>query len=348
MFQILDTHTLAGLMRETEPASNYWRSNFVGGNALYFDSEYIDFEKIPSKGRKLAPFVTPMDKGRLIKDKGSSLSRFKPAYMKPKHALDPTRLVKRMPGESLVTGSLSPQARANAILMEYMQDHRTMKDRRMEWLTFKAIADGKVTISGEDYPTQVVDFNRAANHTITKLSGSFWGQAGVSIWDDINDWVTRVGEAEFGGIVNRITMTPDVWKVFRKDAEIKELLNTNFRGGESTNLNTGAILGAAPAKQVGVLDGSIEVWVYNDWYEADDGTVTRFMGAGTVVLTSSALEVYECYGAIMDSKAGYQAVDIFTKMFEEDDPSRTFLLSQSAPLVVPVNPNCTLKAKVLA
>ena len=49
----------------------------------------------------------------------------------------------------------------------------------------------------------------------------------------------------------------------------------------------------------------------------------------------------------MDSKAGYQATEIFTKMFEEDDPSRTFLLSQSAPLVVPVNPNCTLKAKVL-
>jgi hypothetical protein len=103
-----------------------------------------------------------------------------------------------------------------------------------------------------------------------------------------------------------------------------------------------------PAKRVGTLDGSLELWVYNDWYELDDGTVTRFMDSGTIVLVAGNLDVIETYGAIMDRRAGYMATDLFTKMWDEEDPSRTFLLSQSAPLVVPVNPNCTLKAKVIA
>jgi hypothetical protein len=34
-------------------------------------------------------------------------------------------------------------------------------------------------------------------------------------------------------------------------------------------------------------------------------------------------------------------------MWQQEDPSATFVMSQSAPMTIPVNPNQTLKATVL-
>ena len=44
----------------------------------------------------------------------------------------------------------------------------------------------------------------------------------------------------------------------------------------------------------------------------------------------------------------FQPLPVFPKMWDEDDPSATILMTQSAPLMVPVNPNNTLRARVLA
>jgi hypothetical protein len=53
------------------------------------------------------------------------------------------------------------------------------------------------------------------------------------------------------------------------------------------------------------------------------------------------------FGAILDSKAGLQALPIFAKMWDQEDPSVTFVMSQSAPLMVPRDPNGSLYASVL-
>ena len=39
---------------------------------------------------------------------------------------------------------------------------------------------------------------------------------------------------------------------------------------------------------------------------------------------------------------------MFPKMWDQEDPSVTFLMTQSAPLPVPVNINNTLRARVVA
>jgi hypothetical protein len=47
-------------------------------------------------------------------------------------------------------------------------------------------------------------------------------------------------------------------------------------------------------------------------------------------------------------KAGLSQVDIFPSMWEEDDPADTFLMHESSPLPIPLYPNRTFKARVLA
>jgi Phage major capsid protein E len=67
-----------------------------------------------------------------------------------------------------------------------------------------------------------------------------------------------------------------------------------------------------------------------------------------VVVASRAVDGIKAYGAILDNAAGLEVADIFTKMWDQEDPSARFIMSQSAPLTIPVNPNCTLKARVVA
>jgi hypothetical protein len=96
---------------------------------------------------------------------------------------------------------------------------------------------------------------------------------------------------------------------------------------------------------------TLEVFLYRDSYVADDGTTeVPLMANGDLVLTASpeAIHGYQCFGAIIDPHAQYQSLDIFARNWmEEGDPAAEYLLHQSAPLQVPVNPNATLKATVL-
>jgi hypothetical protein len=340
----LDTTQLMGLMKHTEEKSNFWLSRYFGG-VMNFDSEYIEFEKVVS-GRKLAPFVSPMNKGKVLADRGSSVTRFKPAYIKTKHALDPGKTVVRRAGE-MIGGSMSPAARANAIMMQYMQDQRDIIERRWEWMAAQAIINGAITVGGtEDYPLAQVNFGRDAGHTVIKTGGTYWDDTGVSIMADLQNWINTMRRAKFGGPATDLIVSPTVFDVMMKNDEIKALLDTNYRGSSDT-LNR-SLLNGDLAQMVGTLGGFLNVIVYQDWYEDDAGDVQQFLADDEIVITGPRVQGIQCFGAIMDSKANYQPTSIFSKMFEEEDPSATFLLSQSAPLMLPVNPNSTFKAKVLA
>lgn len=344
--QLYDTDTLLGLYREVQEPSTYWR-NLCFNSVITFEDEYIDFEKI-REGRKLAPLVVPTVQGRAVYSEASNVTRMKAAYVKPKDSVSPGRVIKRRPGENLFAqNSLSPQARYNAIIGDILRDHRETIDRREEWLAAQAIINGKITLSGPDYPTRVVDFGRDAQHTVTLGVGARWGDAGVKPMTDIQSWIDRVRRAQFGGPVNRLTVGSAVLPVLLADADVLKQLDTQTRG-TNADLNTGLRAGEY-VEYIGKLGPNLELWVNSDFYEdPDTGTATPFLDTKTVVLTGPNIMGVRCFGAILDEKAGFNATPVFPKMWSQEDPSATFVMSQSAPLTVPVNPNNSLSAKVLA
>jgi hypothetical protein len=149
----------------------------------------------------------------------------------------------------------------------------------------------------------------------------------------------------FSGPLADLIVTPSVYDVMIADSEVKDLLNTNYRGSDA-DINRGVQDGSV-VQFMGRMN-NLNVILYQDWYEDDDGTVKEFMADGEIALVGPNVQGVRAYGAIMDAKAGYRSMEIFQKMFEDDDPSATFILSQSAPLMIPVNPNNTFKAKVIA
>lgn len=355
-FDIYTPHDLYAVMYDErqEVETSHWLDMFFP-NSYFSTQEEILFDKIATT-RKIAPFMLPNESGKPIyRREGERLASFKPAYTKPKDALRPTEMLQRQPGELVRQNLLSPQARWDGEIVRITQYHRKAIHRLWDYMGAKSILDGKITINyqrdaGAPYPSVIVDFGRAAGHTITLGSGARWGDSGVSIFGYIQTWMDLMSGAEFGGAPNKLILGSAAYVPFRSDPEIKALMDKNFRGSDDVNINRGLIRKDVmqPFTHIGTLGAGLEVWLYTGSFQNNDGSFTQVMDPRDIVMTAPGIEGVKAFGAILDSDAQLQSMDIFTKMFKENDPPATFIMSQSAPLMIPVNPNRSLRARVVA
>lgn len=346
--QLYDTATLLGVMNQMEPVQDYWLSMFR--STVQFDDEYVDFGRI-QENRKIAPLVVPTAQGVPIYSAAEQVNRVKPAYVKPKDPVSASRVIKRVAGYGELAPSTQPMSAAQryeAIVADILRQHRSAIERRWEWLASEAVQDGAVTLEDDRYPLTVVDFQRDAGHTVTLTSSNFWGDSGVSITGLLESWKKTMRRAKHGGVAARLTVGTDVWDVMREDTEIRELLHADYRAqSNGMNLNLGVLEGL-DVEYVGKISGTMEVYVYSDYYEQEDGTAVEFLSPQDIVLTAADINGVRCYGAIQDIQAGLAPMEIHSRMWPENDPSATIIMSQSAPLMVPMQPNRTFKATVVA
>lgn len=304
-------------------------------------SEQIHFDVMQGK-RRLAPFVSPLVEGQIVASQGFVTTTFTPAYIKDKRVFDMHRPLKRSPGEGF-GGTMAPADRLRALIANDMQDQLNMLRRRLEVMCAEVLATGKSTIQGDKYPTVVVDFGRAASHTFT--ANPLWSTATPPILNNLQDWATIVLQ-DTGVFPADVIMSADVWKIFRNDPGVIQVLNT-FR--RITDLPS--VMPSAQMNEGGILMGTIEgfnIWVYAGWYvDPADGVEKPIIPNGTVIMVAPALEGVQAYGAIRDEEIGLQPVPYFVKSWIQYDPSVRYVMLQSAPLIVPYRPNASLTAKVL-
>jgi hypothetical protein len=301
-------------------------------------TEEIHFD-VDNGRRRLAPFVSPLVAGKVVSSKGFVAKTFAPAYVKDKRVFNPNRAFKRSIGER-IGGSLSPAQRMQAALATDMIDQLEMLTRRMELMAVEALRTGSITVSGDEYPTQVVNFGRAASLTKALTSTARWGETGVSPLDSLREWSLEVAKAS-GSTANVAIMDPKAYALFAADPKVVAELD-RFRGSAVLNPT---VVGEG-GRYMGRV-GDFDIWVYVGWYENPaDGVVTPYMPDHTVILTGPDLEGVRCFGAIQDEESGLQALPYFAKSWIEKDPSARMLLMQSAPLPVPYRINASMAATV--
>jgi Phage major capsid protein E len=360
-YDLWDTRRSLGVMRDVKSETQFFRQYFT--QVFSSTDEYIDFEKLPIMARKLAPFALPLARGGSIYSDSAKTYRFKPAYVKVEDSIDPLMpLTKRAGIDSsmLNTATLTPMQRINLIKAQMTGQHVMAIERTWEWLAARAIIDGQVTLTGPNYPTTLVNFGRDAGHTVILTSGNRWGDSGVSIFSSIQAWLDTMNNAEFGALPTRLVMGQDVWNVLRKDAEFKEHLDNNYRNPAMT-IERGLVSGGANGGKMfpvgnmsvgGAGGATIELWVNNETYvDPNTGTTTRYLGAKEMVLLGSPESVmgYQCFGMIVDRAAEYQALPIFpANWLQGNNPTTEWIGHTSSPLMVPIAPNATFKATVVA
>lgn len=339
MADIFSTDTMIAIVRDL-------RLPQMGLAAKYFgqvsqdESEEIHFD-VDNKPRRMAPFVSPVVGGKVVKSRSWSAKTFKPAYVKDKRVFTPNRAIKRIIGERIGGGDYSPQDRIEMLVAMDLQDQLEMIERRLEWMAAQVLNAGKITISGEEYPEVEVDFGRHADLTKTLSGVARWGETGVKPLDDLQDWSDLMVKHSGVGMTD-VAMTIDAWKIFRADAEVKDRLN-RLRG-------TSTMQDAAHQREGMVYQGTVDqfnIYTYSGWVV---DPVTGVEGATLPTYTvlgmgGDMVEGVRHFGAIQDHDS-LMAEPYFPKSWLEQDPSIRYLLMQSAPLLVPYRANATFRAKV--
>ncbi len=83
----LDTVELLGIIAVQDSISSFWLGLFP--DQINFETQEIMFDMVTDGTRELAPFVAPNVQGRILRSQGYTTKTFKPAYVKPKHVVEP-------------------------------------------------------------------------------------------------------------------------------------------------------------------------------------------------------------------------------------------------------------------
>ena len=339
---IYDTNVLIQVVPNLKRAQKFLLDSFFP-NIVTADSEFVSIDVDVGK-RRMSPFVSPLVEGKLVEQRRYQTNVFKPAYIKDKRAPDLRKPVRRMIGER-IGGDMTGAEREMANLEFEMTDQIDILDRRLEWMASQALQTGTVTISGDGFPSVLVDFGRSSALTVALAGGAQWGQAGVDPSALIEDW-GHILLKESGGVATDIVFTTTPWTLFIQDPVVKQTMWYPGQGGAGNVVNVGAQI--QRGAQFKGRWGQYNLWVYNDWYVDDNNVEQPMMPDGIIVMTGADLLGTRAFGQILDPAFNYQALPYAPKTWVENDPPQRMLLMQSSPIVIPSRVNASFAATVCA
>ncbi|MEY0337847.1 major capsid protein [Providencia stuartii] len=346
---IFDTNVLIQVVPNLMTSQNWLLDKFFP-NIVESDTEEVSID-VDVGLRRLAPFVSPLVEGKLVESRKFQTNSFKPAYIKDKRAPDLRKPIRRQIGER-IGGQYSAAEREMLNLQFELADQIDMINRRLEWMAASALQTGTVTVTGEGYETQVVDFGRSSDLTIALSGADKWpetveaGKTNTKPTDDIEDWAQRMLK-ESGAVATDIVFTTKSWKAFRLDTSVKDSAITfpalspfGNQINPGTQIKTGAVYKGHW--------GNYDLWVYNDWFiDPLDGKEKPMIADGSVIMSGANLMGTRAFGAIIDPAFNYGPMAYAPKSWLQHDPAQRFIMVQSAPLVIPSRVNASLCAVVV-
>ncbi len=330
--------------------SQNWLLDKFFPNITESDTEEVSID-VDVGLRRLAPFVSPLVEGKLVESRKFQTNSFKPAYIKDKRAPDLRKPIRRQIGER-IGGQYSAAEREMLNLQFELTDQIDMINRRLEWMAASALQTGTVTVTGEGYETQVVDFGRSSDLTIALSGADKWpetveaGKTNTKPSADIEDWAQRMLK-ESGAVATDIVFTTKSWKAFRLDTSVKDSAITfpalspfGNQINPGAQIKTGAVYKGRW--------GNYDLWVYNDWFiDPLDGKEKPMIADGSVIMSGADLMGTRAFGAIIDPAFNYGPMAYAPKSWLQHDPAQRFIMVQSAPLVIPSRVNASLCAVVV-
>ena len=304
------------------------------------NAKVIEFD-IVEGGRRLAPFVSPLVQGQPVRSRGYKTQTLTPAYIKPSAIIHPNQGWTRRPGEPY-GGNLTPRERLDRVLAEQIAEHDEMIDNRLEWMAAQALINGSITVSGESYPTVVVEFGRNSNLYKELESSVQWHKSEADPLADIEMMALDIRQYSYGAVADTVVMDGKAWDLMRtrisSNAQLRVQFDNTLRLGSSS-----AEIGPRndiDGEYVGRLAGRFDLWVYDGTYEDEEGVGQKYLPDYHVIVGSRAgVQGTQYFGAIQDLDAGLVPMRHFVKTKVKFDPSGLEVLSQSAPLVAPKRPN---------
>lgn len=347
---VYDTNTLIQVVPNLKRATSFLLDKFFP-NVVTADTEEVSIDVDVGK-RRIAPFVSPLVEGKLVEQRRMQTNVFKPAYIKDKRAPDLRKPVRRMIGER-IGGALTGMEREMANLEFEMTDQIDVLTRRLEWMASSALQTATVTISGEGFPTSLVDFGRDSTLTVALTGNGQWGvtanlnAAGrdpIPV-QSIETWQHNILKKS-GAQATDIVFTTTPWMKFLNAEGVQGAIYYPKLGESGNQIDPGARIDRG-----GVYKGrwgQYDLWLYNEWYVDDNNVEQPMIPDGTVIMSGPQMMGTRAFGMILDPAFNYAALPFAPKTWVENDPAQRYIMMQCAPIVIPSRVNAALAATVCA
>lgn len=263
-----------------------------------FNTEQVLIE-IGEGSKKLAPFVTPLKGGVLMKRNASRMESFTPPTIAPARTLTSDELKKRGFGEA-IGGNLSPAQRQQQYLLTDIEELGDSITRREELMASDILFTNKCVMKhiaddsekGEDVQ---LDFTNNGDNNALYTPSIKWTV------DTAFETIERDFYAMILMLTNRgiaaedVLMGTEVALILKNNKEFLKHLDTD-------NLDAGAVTavkdvdGAALWGTIVIMGRRLNLFLYEETYEADDGTVKSYIPADKICITAPGAG-HTCYGA---------------------------------------------------
>ena len=236
-----------------------------------------------------------------------------------------------------------------------MTDQIDMLDRRLEWMAAQVLLNGNVTVTGEGFPSTLVDFGRDSSLTVALTSTAQWTNAYVTAGTasptlNIEEWQRQILKVS-GATVRDIIFTTSAWEGFIADPLLKGAIFYPNLANSGNVLNPGAEI-ARGAIYKGRW-GQYDLYIYNDWYVesgTDGNAVTNkeypMLPDGSILMCGPDMMGTRAFGQILDPYFNYGALPYAPKTWVTEDPAQRYILMQSSPIVIPARVNASFAATV--
>lgn len=335
-----NTAVVAAAAQALDRFTPFLRDTFFS-SVVMFDTKEIIFDKI-GRRRKIAPFVSPNVPAVERAQRTGTVSAYTPPYMKPLTTLLPAGAQVRRAGERY-GGEQSMLNRFEAQIQEVLADHDNEISGQEERMCAQLLQTGTVVAVGEGID-DTISYGRDAALTEALTSTARWGESGVKPLDTIKASRRKIAEKS-GANARTVVLGYGAAALFTADADVRDLLDNRRQASGQLAMGGNASGGAGDvAYYIGSIDG-IDYWEYAQTYEDDGGNSQHFWPEYGVGLVSDQMLGHMAYGAIMDVKA-LRAEARFAKQDTIFDPSAEVIITESAPLPVPVEVNGSYFATV--
>lgn len=345
---IYEPRTMGRIVEKLPPVRTFFRDTFFRREET-FNTESVDVDFVKGT-RKVAPFVHRIIGGKTVPNTGYETKTYKPPLVAPDKITTVDDLLKRRPGESLVSGR-SPAERAVLKMSDDFRELRDMISRREELMCVQSIFTGQIPIIGEGL-NEVIDFG-FTNTEVISAATKKWSNAGSDPIGDLKRWHKQVQKTGFTNC-NACVMADDVATAFVGHEKVQKVLdvrNYNLAVIQPRQLPNGVTY-------VGTIhELGMDIYTYNEWY-LDDWTDPEtpeekpLVPNGMLAMLSTNANYSMYYGAITLIDEGTKEFKTVEGKYVPDTwvkrkPARRFLQLQSAPLSVPHDVDSWFTAQVL-
>lgn len=325
---MFDTRTMLTALEQSKPATTFLLDLFFPVTAPVHTTKAIDIDIVDKTGRRMAAFVSPRVKGKVLKKQGFKTKTYVAPYIKEKTVTTAADIIARPAGTTIYSPGESAATRAGRELGNDLAELRERITRRQEWMASQLLETGAMAITGDgidDY----IDFGMKSTHKVVLSGAALWTASTSDPIKDLEDWCQITGQ-DSGFYPRDCVMGNDVYQAFRKNPVVLAYLE-----------NRRIEIGMMAPKQMGngvnfvfrLESCNLNIWTYAESYFDEETEIMKFyVPTDKLFLGNGAAYTRRHFGLIEDLEAS-AAVPYFPKTWIEKDPSCQMVMLQSAPLV---------------